>query len=79
MPVTIPAARDGLKQDYLTAFIAANPGKKPPSLWFERGFWYLAWGLTVRPTGIRTTKLVEMTENLRTRASAPDNPDAIPV
>lgn len=65
-----PAELDETRQSYRAAYRAANSGQEPPSLDYERGWWWLSRGIYVEQR-VRHKELLAMTERLRQRAPTP--------
>lgn len=74
MSLTLPSMHAELKRNYLDAFKAANPNSALPWLEFHAGWWKIGYGSIMRPSRLRTSKLEEMTQRLRERASACSEP-----
>lgn len=71
MPL-MPPERMRTKDAYLAAFAAANPGKKLPIVYYERGWWCIkGGGIFASPARYRHGLLLEMTERLVKRATVP--------
>lgn len=62
--------REKVRDDFLAAFAAANPGKEPPTLTYEAGWWCFRYRITgMVADRVRQRRLEEMTARLRARVS----------
>lgn len=61
------AARTQLMDEYLTAFVKANPGKKKPAIRYEAGWFFIDAGLT--ENRYRKSQLEGMRDRLLARAA----------
>ena len=61
------AARTQLMDEYVNAFVLANPGKEKPKLRYEAGWFFLDYELSEKR--YRKSKLEDMRDRLLARAA----------
>jgi hypothetical protein len=57
-----------LIREYKEAYLASNPGFPDPKVFYEKGWYYVAWG-NEPPGPYRKAKLIEMRDRLRERVA----------